>query len=105
MYCTFILFKSGFDERRLAQAIGARRLNSETNSLYEPVAPGSGAANIRIDEELFSNWSSEDDVREQINRWIEGDTTNDGVIDENDEPQARIFLLRPGTGELAEVLR
>lgn len=94
-----------FDERRLAQAIGARRLNSETNSLYEPVAPGSGAANIRIDEELFSNWSSEDDVREQINRWIEGDTTNDGVIDENDEPQARIFLLRPGTGELAEVLR
>lgn len=94
-----------FDERRLAQDVGARRLNGETNSLYEPVPAGSGPADIELDESLFASGFDPNQMRRRINRWIEGDTNDDGLIDENDEPQARIFLLRPGTGELAEVLR
>lgn len=94
-----------YDERRLARAMGARRLNGETNSLYMPVEPGSGGGQIRIDESLFSGGVDANQIREKINQWIEGNTNFDQQIDENDEPEARIYLLRPGTGELAEVLR
>jgi hypothetical protein len=41
---------------------------------------------------------------------MDGDTTGplnrpNGTIDDDDQPQARIYLLRPGTGDLTEVLR
>jgi len=94
-----------YDERVMARDLGARRLNATTNSLYRPVARGSNQAGNQIDPDLFATGFNIDDLRQRINRWLDGDTNNDGTIDDDDQPQARIYLLRPGTGDLTEVLR
>ena len=95
-----------YDERRMAQDIGARSLNAATGSLYAPVAAdGSGDDAIRYDETLFRSGSDSDEIRERVNAWIEGDTNFDGEINDDDEPQARLYLIRPLSGELVEVLR
>jgi len=97
-----------YDERRLAQNIGVRSLNTTTGTIYAPVAAdGSGDTAIRFDDELFrdSSDANPDRVRDRVNAWIEGDTNFDGEIDDEDEPQARLYLIRPLTGELVEVLR
>ncbi len=95
-----------YDERRLAQDIGARSLNPVTGTLYSPVAAdGSGDDAIRYDEGLFRDGFNNDEVRDRINAWIEGDTNFDQEINDEDAPQARLYLVRPLTGELVEVLR
>lgn len=94
-----------YDERRMATAIGARRLNPDTNSLYLPVEPGDGAQDIGFDLSLFRDPVSVDELRVRINRWMDGDTDNDDDIDEEDEVEARLYIVRQATGELAEVLR
>jgi hypothetical protein len=94
-----------YDERVMARDLGARRLNANTNSLYSPVARGSNAGGNQIDLALFPNATNPEALRQRINRWLDGDTNNDGTIDDDDQPQARIYLLRPGTGDLTEVLR
>lgn len=93
-----------YDERRMAPAIGARRLNPVTNSLYLPVEPGDGDRDIVFDESLFDGIGA-DEIRVRINRWMDGDTNNDGDIDDEDEVEARLYIVRQATGELAEVLR
>ncbi|MCC5822615.1 MAG: hypothetical protein LAT64_03470 [Phycisphaerales bacterium] len=92
-----------YDERQMGRDIGARRLNSQTNSLFRPFTPAAGG-DIGLDPELF-NGSVPNDIRQRINAWIEGDTNFDEEFDDQDQPQARIFLVRPSTGELTEVLR
>ena len=94
-----------YDERVMARDLGARRLNATTNSLYRPVARGSNQAGNQIDPDLFPGGLDVNDLRIRINRWLDGDTNNDRTIDDDDQPQARIYLLRPGTGDLTEVLR
>lgn len=97
-----------YDERRLATAVGARSLNRETNSLYKAVAhdnSGSPAQVMGLDNAIFQSGFNPDDVRQKINSWIEGDTNFDGVIDLDDEPEARIYLVRPSSGDLTEVVR
>lgn len=94
-----------YDERVMARDLGARRLNPATNSLFRPVARGSNQPGNQIDTDLFSTAVNTDALRQRINRWLDGDTNNDGTIDDDDQPQARIYLLRPGTGDLTEVLR
>jgi hypothetical protein len=94
-----------YDERRMARAIGARRLNPDTNSLYLPVAPGSGSRDIEFDTSLFSDSVDAVEIRIRINQWMNGDTNNDGQIDEEDEVEARVYIVRQASGELAEVLR
>jgi hypothetical protein len=46
-----------------------------------------------------------DEIRVRINQWMNGDTNNDGQIDEEDEVEARVYIVRQASGELAEVLR
>lgn len=95
-----------YDERRLAADLGARSLNAATGTIYAPVAAdGSGDQKIRFDGSLFRNGFDADVVRRNINSWIEGDTNFDRDIDDDDVPEARIYLVRPLTGELTEVLR
>ncbi|MEM9373150.1 MAG: hypothetical protein AAGA55_05855 [Planctomycetota bacterium] len=95
-----------YDERRMAQDIGARSLNAGTGTIYRAVVPdGSGDNAIRYDESLFRDGLSSEGIRDRVNAWIEGDTNDDGEIDDEDEPQARLYLVRPLTGELVEVLR
>ena len=97
-----------YDERRLARGIGGR-VNTETGSIYEPYG-----ANRRIsfDQSLFRG-ASTDQIRRNINAWIDGDTSGgpggplgniyDGVIDENDTPESALFTLQGYTGELTEI--
>ncbi len=94
-----------YDERVMARDLGARRLNATTSSLYRPVARGSAQVGNEIDPDLFGGAVNTETLRRRINRWLDGDTNNDGVIDDEDQPQARIYLVRPGTGDLTEVLR
>lgn len=95
-----------YDERRMVQDIGARSVNPATGTIYAPVAAdGSGDDSIRYDEQLFRDGLDNDEVRDRINAWIEGDTNFDQEINDEDEPQARLYLVRPLTGELVEVLR
>ena len=78
---------------------------------YEPYEVGQ---RISIDRSLFGN-ASLDQIRRNINAWIEGDTSGgpggpsgnifDGEIDEDDEPQATLFTLQGYTGELTEIER
>lgn len=97
-----------YDERRLARGIGGR-LNSDTGTVYETFG-----ANQRIsfDQTLFGG-ATADQIRRNINAWIEGDTSGgpggpagdifDGVIDENDTPESAMFTLQGYTGELTEI--
>lgn len=94
-----------YDERVMARDLGARRLNATTNSLYRPVERGSTQVGNEIDPDLFTGAFNADALRQRINRWIDGDTNNDGLVDDEDQPQARIYLVRPSTGDLTEVLR
>ncbi|RMH29891.1 MAG: prepilin-type N-terminal cleavage/methylation domain-containing protein [Planctomycetota bacterium] len=106
-----------YDERRLAQALGARGLNAGTGTIYDDIAPDAAGTDavIRFDETLFRDGFDPDTIRRNINSWIEGDTNLDGRIGgdpedlpgdlQPDEPQARLYLIRPLTGELTEVLR
>jgi len=93
-----------YDERRLAGALGGR-LNAQTGSIYEAYDQNQ---RIAFDEALFPNRNIEQ-IRVGINNWINGDTNNDlagdGVIDENDAPDSRLFLLHGYSGDLTEVTR
>ncbi|MEZ6242931.1 MAG: type II secretion system protein [Phycisphaerales bacterium] len=93
-----------YDERHLAQALGGS-LNTRTGSIYEAYEQH---RRIAFDEALFPNRNIEQ-IRVGINNWINGDTNNDlagdGVIDENDEPDSRLFLLQGYSGDLTEVTR
>lgn len=99
-----------YDERRLATGIGARGLNRDTGSLYQPVDRSETGSVIGYDEALWSSFDA-DRVNRLINQWIEGDTAGgpngepDGTIDAEDEPEARLYMIRSGTGELVEVVR
>ena len=97
-----------YDERRLARGLGGR-LNQDTGTIYETYA-----ANDRIsfDQSLFGG-ASIDQLRRNINAWINGDTNGgaggptgdifDGVIDEDDTPESALFTLQGYTGELTEI--
>ncbi len=89
-----------YDERRLARGLGGR-INEDTGTIYEPY---SANRRIAFDEALFPNRNIEQ-IREGINSWINGDTNEDGVIDEEDTPDSRLFLLHGYSGDLTEVVR
>ncbi|MHA7814007.1 MAG: hypothetical protein ACX94C_11515 [Phycisphaerales bacterium] len=97
-----------FDVNKLALGIGARGINSDTNSLYLPHDQDERNVNIMLDMSLFNSnmdISNVDDAIEAIDFWIDGDTNGDGLINLDDEPDSRIFLVQSYTGELQEVLR
>ncbi len=93
-----------YDEQALARGIGARGLNRSTNTIYKPYDQSNPGSQIEIDDALFATFNDEQ-VRVDINRWVDGDTTLDGNFNEDDEPESRIFTIQPYSGELQEVLR
>ncbi|MCA9304421.1 MAG: prepilin-type N-terminal cleavage/methylation domain-containing protein [Phycisphaerales bacterium] len=93
-----------YDERALARGIKARGLNKITNTIYEPYDQSLPNGRIRLDSALFQGFS-EDQIRLDINAWIDGDTNLDGVFNEDDEPESRIYTIQPYSGALQEVLR
>lgn len=94
-----------YDERRLGIAVGARGLNTTTQSLYQAADQTDRNAEIAFDMGLFSNGLNENDLLEQINQWVNGDTNFDDNFDLDDEPESRLYLIQVYTGELVEVLR
>lgn len=94
-----------YDERELALGIGARGLNTVTNTIYQPHDQTQRDVDIRFDDTLFMGGFNEQDVIEQIDSWIDGDTDFSGQIDFDDEPVSRLYLVQSYTGELKEVLR
>ena len=94
-----------YDERRLGLAVGARGLNTTTQSLYQGADQTDRDTEIEFDMALFSNGISEDDLLVQINQWVNGDTNFDDSFDLDDEPESRLYLIQAYTGELLEVLR
>lgn len=93
-----------YDERELALGIGARGLNTTTNTIYKPHDQSNRDVDIQIDETLFASFN-EQDIIENIDRWIDGDTDFNDQIDFDDEPVSRLYLVQSYTGELKEVLR
>lgn len=93
-----------YDERELALGIGARGLNTVTNTIYKPQDQTNRTVDIQLDDTLFPSFN-EQMVIEQINQWIDGDTDFSGQIDFDDEPLSRLYLVQSYTGELKEVLR
>jgi type II secretory pathway pseudopilin PulG len=113
-----------YDERDLAQALGARELSrrrgsTQTGSLYATYADAGNAIGIDFSG-LFGGASAFDAspggqkrLVESIDRWINGDTdrNGDGTVGNNvlfestDEPKAVRFLVDAYSGELLEVTR
>lgn len=93
-----------YDERKLALAVGARGVNPVTNTIYQAHDQGDRDVNIMYDSTLFDSFNA-DDIRDEINMWIDGDTNFDGQFDLDDEPESRIYLIQAYTGDLKEVLR
>lgn len=104
-----------YDLRRLASGVGARGLNRDTDSLYQAYASADG---IALDMDLFRDLGSGDETlaMQNIGRWIVGDTepvnggqVGDGQVNSDpddgpvDEPEARVFVVQPYSGELREV--
>ena len=97
-----------YDERRLALGVLARGLNRDSQTLYMPTDQEDSSSEIEFDLALY-NGLTEDQLIERIDEWINGNTTfardGDFDMDLDDEPESRIFLIQPYTGELEEVLR
>jgi type II secretory pathway pseudopilin PulG len=94
-----------YDVNKLSLGLGARGVNRDTNTFYLPHDQSQSASQIQLDMTLFPNGMDEGDVIEQITKWIDGDTNLDDVIDLDDEPESRLFLVESYTGELKEILR
>lgn len=93
-----------YDERKLAIAVGARGVNLVTQTLYKPADQDNSNTKIEFDSALFASFN-DSVLLEKINQWIDGDTNFDNSLDLDDEPESRIFLIQPYTGEIQEVLR
>lgn len=97
-----------YDERELAIGVLARGLNQVTQTIYLPADQDDPNAKIEFDDALFAIFN-EADLIEQIDFWIDGNTTfardGDTEFDLDDEPGSRIFMVQSYTGELQEVLR
>ncbi len=93
-----------YDERKLGIGIGSRGLNPQTQTLYLPADQRNADTQIRFDLSLLSSMD-EGELVERVNRWIDGDTNFDGVFGLDDEPESRMYLIQPYTGQLQEVLR
>ncbi|MBO6514289.1 MAG: prepilin-type N-terminal cleavage/methylation domain-containing protein [Phycisphaerales bacterium] len=110
-----------YNEADLAADLGARGLNRATGSLYAAYPQDDSESEIQYDLDLWSagDRPSEDELRDWISQWIEGDTSGpggrpDGQIvydtdpanaEEIDTPLSRLYLIQPYSGELQEVLR
>ncbi len=93
-----------YDERKLAIGVSARGVNQVTQTLYQPADQEDVNARIEFDPALFSSLN-ESELVAKINQWVDGDTNFDDTLDLDDEPESRIYLIQPYTGELKEVLR
>jgi Tfp pilus assembly protein FimT len=117
-----------FDERDLAQALGARQLSrrrgtTQTNSLYADYDDAGRRISVDFtglfpDGVAFnSSPAGQQSLRESIDRWINGDTNrmSDGTVGDrflfgagpqgDDEPLALRFIVDAYSGELVEVTR
>jgi len=98
-----------FDERRLSTGIGGRGINPTTGTIYQPWNDDDGISfDVSTGDDpgsLFETGLDAYDIRERINSWINGDTDRDDDFDEDDRPEARIFLVSRYTGELTEAER
>ncbi|MBL4591841.1 MAG: prepilin-type N-terminal cleavage/methylation domain-containing protein [Phycisphaerales bacterium] len=93
-----------YDEQALARGLGARGVNRVTGTIYKPFDQNAPGDLIQLDSALFTSFDAEQ-LRQDINSWIDGDTNLDGDFDELDEPESRIYTIQPYSGELQEVLR
>ncbi len=93
-----------YDERKLGIGVGSRGLNAQTQTLYLPADQRDADTRIGFDLSLFSSMG-ENELLERIDQWVDGDTNFDGVFDPDDEPESRMYLIQPYTGQLQEVLR
>ena len=97
-----------YDERELSLGLGARGLNADTNTIYLPHDQDDRDVNIQFDLALFDgspDINTDDDIRNRLNQWIDGDTDFNDQINFDDEPLSRLYLVQSYTGELKEVLR
>lgn len=102
-----------YNEKELAQDIGARGLNRITDTIYRDYDQTNSQSEIEFDDTLWDMYPGDAQVVRLINQWIEGDTNGDGQISFDladsqgrlDEPRSRLYLISPYTGQLQEVLR
>ncbi len=90
-----------YDERLLSAALGARSLNRVTGTLYDndTTDPTLPATSPVVDTDLFQG-TSETEIVDMVNRWIEGRLTMSGRVVES---QCRIFGVQNYLGQMQEV--
>jgi len=94
------------DERRLANAIGARALNRDTQSLYRVIEPNAtGDANIPLDASLFGGTLDEAVVMRRIGDYV-GRRAGQGAgeLDEGTVFEARVFTMSRYLGQVQEIV-
>lgn len=101
-----------YNEQELARDLGTRGLNRVTGTIYREYDQTDSESEIQFDDRLWETYPGDNQVRDRIDRWIEGDTNGDGRItfdtqdpDLLDEPRSRLYLISPYSAQLQEVFR
>ncbi len=91
-----------YNERRLAEAIGADGLNRLTDTLYQPVT--SSLTDPEYDDQLFGGSVRTSDINLRISLWMRasGETEDQLAVAASDTSDARIFLVSRYLGQPIE---
>ena len=91
-----------YNERRMAESIGADGLNRFTDTLYQPI--GGSVAGPRYDAGLFAG-VSQPEINRRIGLWIRSSDQQAGSLPASETSDARIFLVSRYLGQPVEAAR
>jgi len=92
-----------YNERRLAEAIGADGLNRFTDTLYQPVQ--GSVRGPQYDPALFGASTPTTEINLRVGLWLRSSEEDAGVLPAADTSDARIFLVSRYLGQPIEAKR
>lgn len=91
-----------YNEKRLAEAIGADGLNRRTDTLYKPI--GGSVVGPEYDDSLFAGLTAAQ-INQRIGLWIRSSNLPAGARPASETSDARIFLVSRYLGQPVEATR